>query len=154
MDGSRVWPWLVGIGVAAGLGIVLRRMMERGDASKPPEAGRGKRSAASQGDGSAAENWDSYIARVNDELASLFVNLARRSHAPDPSLPTLLWAHLKMRSPRPDGLVRSNPGSHGEQIAAALATDTGTIRPVMKKLIAAGKVTTEGQRRGMTYEAR
>jgi len=49
--------------------------------------------------------------------------------------------------------VRSNPGQRGEQIAAALATDTTTIRPVMKRLIAEGKVTTEGQKRGMTYDA-
>jgi len=47
--------------------------------------------------------------------------------------------------------VRNNPGQRGEEIAAAMATDSGTIRPVMKKLIAGGKVTTEGQRRGMTY---
>lgn len=49
--------------------------------------------------------------------------------------------------------VRSNPGQRGEQIAAALATDTKTIRPVMKRLIGAGKIATEGQRRGMTYTA-
>ena len=49
--------------------------------------------------------------------------------------------------------VRGNPGQRGEQIAAALATDTNTIRPVMKRLIADGKVETEGQRRGMTYSA-
>jgi len=49
--------------------------------------------------------------------------------------------------------VRSNPGQRGEQIADALDSDTGTIRPVMKKLIEAGKVVTEGQRRGMTYSA-
>jgi hypothetical protein len=49
--------------------------------------------------------------------------------------------------------VRSNPGQRGEEIASALATDAGTLRPVMKKLIASGKVTTEGQRRGMTYSA-
>jgi chromosome segregation ATPase len=47
--------------------------------------------------------------------------------------------------------VRNNPGQRGEEIAAAMATDSVTIRPVMKKLIAAGKVATEGQRRGMTY---
>jgi DNA-binding MarR family transcriptional regulator len=47
--------------------------------------------------------------------------------------------------------VVNNPGQRGEEIAAALATDAGTIRPVMKKLIASGKVKTEGQRRGMTY---
>ena len=49
--------------------------------------------------------------------------------------------------------VRGNPGQRGEQIAAALATDTKTMRPVMKRLIGEGKVTTEGQRRGMTYTA-
>lgn len=47
--------------------------------------------------------------------------------------------------------VRNNPGSRGEQIAAALETDVNTMRPVMKALIAAGKVRTAGQRRGMTY---
>ncbi len=49
--------------------------------------------------------------------------------------------------------VINNPGQRGEEIAAAMATDSGTIRPVMKKLISAGKVATEGQRRGMTYAA-
>jgi hypothetical protein len=47
--------------------------------------------------------------------------------------------------------IRNNPGSRGEQIAAALGTDVNTMRPVMKSLIAAGHVRTEGQRRGMTY---
>jgi len=49
--------------------------------------------------------------------------------------------------------VRSNRGQRSEQIAAALSTDAGTLRPVMKRLIAAGQIRTEGQRRGMTYAA-
>lgn len=49
--------------------------------------------------------------------------------------------------------VRSHPGLRGEQLAEALATDTGTIRPAMKRLIEAGKIRTSGQRRGMTYTA-
>ncbi|HEV8244452.1 MAG TPA: hypothetical protein VGP93_01660 [Polyangiaceae bacterium] len=47
--------------------------------------------------------------------------------------------------------VRSNPGSRGEQIAAALGTDVKVMRPIMKSLIADGEVETKGERRGMTY---
>jgi hypothetical protein len=49
--------------------------------------------------------------------------------------------------------VRSNPGQRGEQIAAALGTDTKSLRGAMKRLIAEQKVRTKGQRRGMQYFA-
>ena len=49
--------------------------------------------------------------------------------------------------------VKQNAGQRGEQIAKALRTDVDTMRPAMKKLIAAKKVKTKGQRRGMTYHA-
>jgi len=49
--------------------------------------------------------------------------------------------------------VRANPGQRGEEIAAAMGFDSGTIRPVMKKLIADGHVRTEGAKRGMRYAA-
>jgi hypothetical protein len=47
--------------------------------------------------------------------------------------------------------VAANPGQRGEQIAAALGTESNTMRPVMRKLIQDGKVRTQGERRGMTY---
>jgi hypothetical protein len=49
--------------------------------------------------------------------------------------------------------VKANPGARGEQIAAALGTDVGTMRLPMRKLIAERLVRTQGQRRGMTYYA-
>jgi hypothetical protein len=47
--------------------------------------------------------------------------------------------------------VRDHPGQRGEQIAAALGTDTRALRPVMKRLIEENRIRTEGQRRGMAY---
>lgn len=47
--------------------------------------------------------------------------------------------------------VSKHPGQRGEEIAAALGTDTTTMRPVMHKLIGDKKVKTTGQRRGMQY---
>lgn len=47
--------------------------------------------------------------------------------------------------------LKKNPGHRGEQISAALKTDTKTIRLPLKALVQAKKVKTKGQRRGMTY---
>jgi hypothetical protein len=47
--------------------------------------------------------------------------------------------------------VLQHPGQRGEHIAAALGTDTKTMRLPMKKLIADGKVSTRGERRAMAY---
>lgn len=49
--------------------------------------------------------------------------------------------------------VEKHPGQRGEQIAAALGTDVGTMRRPMKQLISEKKVKTKGQRRGMAYFA-
>ncbi|MFN0008233.1 MAG: hypothetical protein ACKVXR_10020 [Planctomycetota bacterium] len=49
--------------------------------------------------------------------------------------------------------VRSNPGQRGEHIAAALGTDTKSLRGPMKRLIEESKIRTKGERRGMQYFA-
>ncbi|MDZ4775112.1 MAG: hypothetical protein SGI72_18495 [Planctomycetota bacterium] len=47
--------------------------------------------------------------------------------------------------------AREHPGKRGEQIAAGLGTDVGTMQQPLKRLIADGSVRTEGRRRGMTH---
>ena len=49
--------------------------------------------------------------------------------------------------------LAQHPSSSGEHIAKALGTDTKTLRPTMKGLIAAGKARTKGKARGMRYFA-
>jgi DNA-binding NtrC family response regulator len=50
--------------------------------------------------------------------------------------------------------VLEHPGNRGEQIAAALGTDTKTMRLPMKKLIEDGKVRTTGHKRATSYYPR
>jgi hypothetical protein len=47
--------------------------------------------------------------------------------------------------------VNKNPGQRGEQIAESLGTNTKAKRLPMRRLIAAEKVKTKGERRGMSY---
>jgi hypothetical protein len=66
----------------------------------------------------------------------------RRSSEEKSQLAEVLLAH-----------IRQNSGQRGEQIAAALGTDTASMRPAMHALIAEKKIKTKGERRGMTYHA-
>jgi hypothetical protein len=64
----------------------------------------------------------------------------RRSSADVASLADALLSHLE-----------KHPGQRGEEIAAALETDTRTIRLPLKKLIEDRKVRTKGVARGTSY---
>lgn len=64
----------------------------------------------------------------------------RRSSADVANLADALLAHLE-----------KHPGQRGEEIAAALETDTRTIRLPLKKLIEDNKVRTKGVARGTSY---
>jgi hypothetical protein len=51
-----------------------------------------------------SDEWDFYFAKVNDAVASIFVDLGLRADAPNEKRPWLLWVWVEMQSPRPDGL--------------------------------------------------
>ena len=52
-------------------------------------------------------HWESYFTRVNNQLASIFVDLARQANAPDPGRPVLLHLWVNFLNPRQDGLSDS-----------------------------------------------
>jgi hypothetical protein len=49
--------------------------------------------------------------------------------------------------------LAKHPGSSGEDVAKALATDTKSLRPAIKRLIDAGEVKANGRARGTRYFA-
>lgn len=51
-----------------------------------------------------SDDWDFYFLRVDDEPASIFVDLGLRAAAPVKSHPTMVYLRIFMNRPRPDGL--------------------------------------------------
>jgi uncharacterized protein (TIGR01619 family) len=54
-----------------------------------------------------SNNWDSYLCNVNDQLASIRVDLGIRPEIPDRERSWLLWVWVYFKQPRPDGLSSS-----------------------------------------------
>ena len=50
------------------------------------------------------DNWDFYALRVDDQPASIFVDLGIQQQAPLRSHPHMAYVRLRMNQPRPDGL--------------------------------------------------
>src|SRR5713101_5141418 len=93
------------------------------------------------------DNWKSYILRVNESLASIFVNLGLRDEVPVTSKPWLLWAWVYFQSPRPDGLSDSKEAPTLFKIEDALTAQVSrTCRAVLS-----GRITTEGWREFYFY---
>ena len=94
-----------------------------------------------------ADHWDNYFCKVNDKLASIFVNLGMRESAPDSTRPHLLWVWIYFKSPRADGL-----NSHDEFDAFCSIEDS--LVPIVEKkcnAIMPGRITTGGRREFYFY---
>lgn len=89
-----------------------------------------------------SDDWDFYLCRVNGEPASIFVDLEARAGAPDAARPTLLFAWVGMRAPRPDGLSSAEEaptlGALEDALTAAVASECGATF--------VGRVTNVGRR--------
>jgi uncharacterized protein (TIGR01619 family) len=93
------------------------------------------------------DNWKSYICRVNESLASIFVNLALRDEVPMLSKQWLLWVWVYFRSPRPDGLSDSREAPTLFKIEDALTAHV----PRTCRALLSGRITTEGRREFYFY---
>jgi regulator of RNase E activity RraB len=94
-----------------------------------------------------SEEWDFYFATVNENVASLFVDLGIREQAPDPSKPWLLWVWLQFQNPREDGL------SSSEESETLDAIEDSLLESVESALGGSlvGRITTEGRREFYFY---
>lgn len=97
-----------------------------------------------------SDEWDFYFAKVNDALASLFVDLGIRALAPDSERPWLLWIWVDMRQPRDDGLSSSDEAPVLFKIEDRL---TIAIKNAMSADLV-GRITTAGRREFYFYGCR
>jgi hypothetical protein len=96
-----------------------------------------------------SDEWDFYFARVNDAVASIFVDLGVRREAPNETRPWLLWVWLKLRNPRPDGLASNDEAPRLNEIGAVL--DSTVSATCGAQLV--GRITGGGRREFYFYAA-
>lgn len=87
-------------------------------------------------------DWDFYMLRVDDQPASIFVDLALRQVAPITDRPLMAYVSVAMRVPRPDGL------SSNEEYDALVALETSLETLLTSEIgaIYAGRCTSAGNR--------
>jgi len=88
------------------------------------------------------ENWKPYLCKVNEKLASIFVNLGLRGEAPILSKPWLLWAWVYFQNPRADGLSDSKEAPVLYKIEDALNLSVSRAC----QAIPCGRITTAARR--------
>jgi len=93
------------------------------------------------------DDWVAYFCRVNDNLASIFLNLALQQSIPDRTRPHLLYVWIYFKKPRPDGLSSQEEfqtlSSLEDSLVAAVEQKCGAIMP--------GRITTSGRREFYFY---
>jgi len=89
-----------------------------------------------------SDEWDFFFASVDDAVVSIFVDLGIRPEVPIETRPWLLWVHVDMQAPRPDGLSSSEEAPKLKEIGDAL--DASVSATCGAQLV--GRVTGGGKR--------
>src|SRR5258708_4765095 len=92
-----------------------------------------------------SDKWDFYFAKVNGEVASLFVDLGIRDKSPDPGRPHLIWSWIYMNQPREDGL------SSSDEAQALWTIEEDMTASLQGMATFVGRITTAGRREFYFY---
>lgn len=87
-------------------------------------------------------DWAPYFCKVNDTIASIFVDLGLKTIAPDEQKQELLWVFIKMKAVREDGFPEDGEFSTLNKIEDQLTK----VIEKRQKAVNAGRVTTAGRR--------
>jgi len=97
-----------------------------------------------------SNEWDFYVCNVNNQLASIFLDLGLRKLVPDRDKPNLLWVWVQLKWPREDGLSAS---SEFEPLRAIEEKLTETLDERFGAVLCGG-ITTDGRREFYYYGPR
>jgi uncharacterized protein (TIGR01619 family) len=99
-----------------------------------------------------SDNWDFYFSNVNDEVASILVNLGISDSVPDPQRPWLQWIWVYFQKPSDDGYPTpdENEDSTLDQIEEAL---TQAVKESLEAEMV-GRITTQKRREFFFYGPR
>lgn len=89
-----------------------------------------------------SDEWDFFFASADNAVVSIFVDLGIRPEVPIEARPWLLWVHVDMQSPRPDGLSSGEEAPKLKEIGDAL--DAAISATCGAQLV--GRVTGGGKR--------
>jgi len=95
------------------------------------------------------EEWNFYLCKVNDVLASIALDLGLQNQIPDLTKSELLWVWVYFKFPRPDGLSSS---SEFDTLVAIEKQLTECLKQNFRGLLC-GRITTDGRREFYYYGA-
>ncbi len=89
-----------------------------------------------------SEEWDFYLCRVDDEVASISVDLGAKAGAPDESRPTLVWVRVHVCQPRENGFPTK------PELAALAAIEDRIVEDLKssENVVYIGRCTCDGAR--------
>jgi hypothetical protein len=96
-----------------------------------------------------SDEWDYYFARIDDAVASIFVDLGLRREAPIEARPWLLWVSITLQRPKADGLASNEESRTLNEMGASLDATVAAICGAQM----VGRITRGGRREIYFYGA-